>query len=88
VQRHRVIRRLRHLVRGRLCRLPAGALVVVRALPAARDADSITLGRDFDAALARLLGRTAEPAGPVGGFSVGDSAGETGAPDQRSVVGS
>ena len=56
VHRHRVIRRLRHLVRDRLPRLPAGALVVVRALPAASTAASATLGRDLDAALARLLG--------------------------------
>ncbi|MCA1695384.1 MAG: ribonuclease P protein component, partial [Actinobacteria bacterium] len=33
VVRHRVQRRLRHLMRSRLARLPAGSLVVVRALP-------------------------------------------------------
>jgi ribonuclease P protein component len=55
VERHRVVRRLRHLVRDRLVRLPAGARLVVRALPAARDADSATLGRDLDSALDRVL---------------------------------
>jgi len=60
VDRHRVVRRLRHLVRDRLGRLPCGALVVVRALPAARHADSAALGQDLDAALGRLL--TTDPA--------------------------
>jgi ribonuclease P protein component len=55
VARHRVIRRLRHLVRDRLPLLPAGSRLVVRALPPARDADSATLGRDLDSALTRLL---------------------------------
>ena len=55
VDRHRVIRRLRHLVRDRLDLLPPGALVVVRALPAARDASYVSLGDDLDAALRRLL---------------------------------
>lgn len=63
VDRHRVVRRLRHLVRDRLDQLPAGALVVVRALPAARDADSAALGSDLDAALRRVLSRPAEAAG-------------------------
>jgi ribonuclease P protein component len=54
VHRNRVKRRLRHLVRERLERLPAGAVVVVRALPAAADASFSTLGRDLDTALARL----------------------------------
>ncbi len=55
VVRHRTSRQLRHLVRDRLDRLPAGSLLVVRALPPAAAADSATLGRDLDAALARLL---------------------------------
>jgi ribonuclease P protein component len=54
VVRHRVIRRLRHLVRDRLESLPAGSRLVVRALPPAAAADSAALGRDLDAALARL----------------------------------
>jgi ribonuclease P protein component len=55
VVRHRTVRRLRHLVRDRLDRLPAGSILVVRARPAAADADSATLGRDLDAALGRLV---------------------------------
>ncbi|MGH3844285.1 MAG: ribonuclease P protein component, partial [Pseudonocardiaceae bacterium] len=48
VVRHRVQRRLRHLMRARLAALPLGGLVVVRALPAAADASSATLGGDLD----------------------------------------
>ena len=55
VIRHRTVRRLRHLVRDRLERLPTGSIVVIRALPPAAEADSAELGRDLDAALARLL---------------------------------
>jgi RNase P protein component len=64
VDRHRVVRRLRHLVRCRLDVLPAGGRLVVRALAPARDADSEVLGRDLDAALARVLdaGSAAVPA--------------------------
>ncbi|HEY3896724.1 MAG TPA: ribonuclease P protein component [Pseudonocardiaceae bacterium] len=54
VVRHRVQRRLRHLMRWRLARMPAGAVVVVRALPASARADSAALGADLDAALRRL----------------------------------
>ncbi|WP_328311752.1 ribonuclease P protein component [Streptomyces sp. NBC_00442] len=56
VVRNLVKRRLRHLMRERLSQLPAGSLVVVRALPGAGDADHAQLARDLDAALARLLG--------------------------------
>jgi ribonuclease P protein component len=52
VTRNRVRRRLRHLVRARLEDLPAGVLVV-RALPAAADAEFRELRDD----LARCLGR-------------------------------
>lgn len=66
VVRHRTVRRLRHLVRDRLSRLPAGSLLVVRALPPAGAADSAALGRDLDATLDRLGlgagGRVAEVA--------------------------
>ncbi|MCA1675004.1 MAG: ribonuclease P protein component [Actinobacteria bacterium] len=55
VVRHRVQRRLRHLLRARLDRLPAGALVVIRALPWAGAASSAELGRDLDSALSRAL---------------------------------
>lgn len=54
VVRHRVTRRLRHLVRPRLGTLPAGTALVVRALPAAADATSAQLAADLDAALRRL----------------------------------
>ncbi|MFJ4775198.1 ribonuclease P protein component [Streptomyces sp. NPDC088762] len=59
VVRNRVKRRLRHLVRERLPQLPAGSLVVVRALPGAGDARPDELARDLDAALTRLLGGVA-----------------------------
>lgn len=54
VVRHRVARRLRHLMRERLGRLPAGTLVVVRALPPAAQASSRDLGSDLDAAFRKL----------------------------------
>jgi ribonuclease P protein component len=63
VVRHRVIRQLRHLVRDRLHRLPVGSRLVVRALPPAAGAGSAALGRDLDAALARL-GLAPVPAAP------------------------
>jgi len=52
VVRNRVRRRLRELVRPHLSGLPAGASLVVRALPPAASATSATLGADLDAALA------------------------------------
>ena len=51
VVRHRVSRRLRHVVAGRLAELPAGAMLVVRALPPAADASSAELATDLDSAL-------------------------------------
>lgn len=54
VVRHRVQRRLRHLVRDRLDRLAPGTLLVVRALPPAATATSAELADDLDAALGRL----------------------------------
>ncbi|MBH5335963.1 ribonuclease P protein component [Streptomyces pactum] len=65
VVRNLVKRRLRHLIRDRLDRLPAGSLVVVRALPGAGTADHEQLARDLDAALRRLLGAPAEGEGTV-----------------------
>jgi ribonuclease P protein component len=53
VDRNRVKRQLRHLMRDRLDRLPPGCRVVVRALPASSSAGSATLGEQLDAALAR-----------------------------------
>jgi ribonuclease P protein component len=79
VVRHRTVRRLRHLVRDRLDRLPAGSVLVVRALPPSAAADSAALGRDLDAALTRLLPATASAtsgsiAGPASGGPVTGSA--------------
>jgi ribonuclease P protein component len=54
VVRHRVTRRLRHLVVARLGTLPPGATLVVRALPPAATASSAELGADLDGALKRL----------------------------------
>jgi ribonuclease P protein component len=54
VVRHRVVRRLRHVVRDRLGTLPAGSALIVRALPSAADASSAEFRQDFDAALRRL----------------------------------
>ena len=53
VDRNRVKRQLRHLMRARVGGLPAGSRVVVRALPAANGAGSATLAEHLDAALAR-----------------------------------
>jgi len=52
VQRNKVKRRLRHLVRERIGRLPAGTDLVVRALPIAADRSYQGLSSDLDAALA------------------------------------
>ena len=52
VVRNKVRRRLRHLVRPLLDELPAGSLLVVRALPSAAEASFATLGGDLEAALA------------------------------------
>ena len=48
-------RKLRPLSFGDLDRLPAGSLLVVRALPAAAGASSGVLSSDLDAALDRVL---------------------------------
>ncbi|SHK80158.1 ribonuclease P protein component [Pseudonocardia thermophila] len=55
VVRHRVTRRLRHLVADRLPELPADTMLVVRALPPAAQASSAELGADLDAALRSAL---------------------------------
>lgn len=55
VVRNRVRRRLRHLVRERLDALPAGATLVVRALPKAAETPYARLGADLDAAIAAAL---------------------------------
>jgi ribonuclease P protein component len=55
VERNRVRRRLRHLVRARFERLPAGSTLVLRATPAAASATSTRLAVDLDRVLDRLL---------------------------------
>ncbi|HEX9998901.1 MAG TPA: ribonuclease P protein component [Actinoplanes sp.] len=52
VVRNKVRRRLRHLARPLLGGLPDGAVLVIRALPAAAAANSAILGGDLIAALA------------------------------------
>lgn len=54
VQRHRVSRQLRHLMRDRLPLLAPGTELVVRARPDAAGSSSQDLGRDIDRVLARL----------------------------------
>lgn len=57
VVRNKVKRRLRHLMRDRLHRLPRGSLLVVRANPPAASARSEHLAAELDLALDRLLRR-------------------------------
>ena len=64
VTRNLVRRRLRHLVRDRLHRLPDGTRLVVRVLPAASGATSAQLARALDRALARALDRALDRAVP------------------------
>lgn len=54
VQRHRVLRQLRHLMRDRLPWLPYGAMVVVRAQQGVAGRESADLGRYLDVAFGRL----------------------------------
>ncbi len=62
-------------MRDRLDRLPAGSLVVVRALPGAGAAEYDQLARDLDAALQRLLGGAPKGSNPTGAAAGGDAAG-------------
>jgi ribonuclease P protein component len=55
VVRNAVRRRLRHLVRDRIERLPPGTNIVIRARPEAARAPRAALVRDLDDALARAL---------------------------------
>ena len=57
VERNRVKRRLRHLVRSRLDALPPGADLVVRTQPGAADRSSTELAVDLDVALDAALRR-------------------------------
>lgn|SRR5437868_7169605 len=59
VVRNKVKRRLRHLMRDRLSRLPRGSLLVVRANPPAASARYENLAAELDVALDRLLRRHA-----------------------------
>jgi ribonuclease P protein component len=63
VVRHRVSRRLRHLLAPRLGELPAGAMLVIRALPPAADATSAELGGDLDAGIRGVLQKHAARVG-------------------------
>lgn len=53
VVRNRVKRRLRHLMRARIDRLPEGTRLVVRALPSAAEQSAASLAGDLDAALTK-----------------------------------
>ncbi|MGH3344584.1 MAG: ribonuclease P protein component [Carbonactinosporaceae bacterium] len=64
VVRNTVKRRLRHIARSRINRLPPGSLLVVRALPPAAHATSAELSKDLDSALSRLLGSWPSPETP------------------------
>jgi ribonuclease P protein component len=57
VERNRVKRQLRHLMRERVALLPPGAKVVVRALPSSAGSPSSSLANDLDAALTRCGAR-------------------------------
>jgi len=65
VVRHRVTRRLRHLVAARLGTLPAGTTLVIRALPPAAAASSAELGADLDGAMKRLSLLPTDDKGPA-----------------------
>ncbi len=54
VQRNRVKRRLRHLVRDRLGDLPSSGVLVVRALPPAAGATAAELTSDLERCLERV----------------------------------
>lgn len=53
VIRHRASRRLRHICLAAVAELPRGTDIVIRALPAAGNAESAELMRDFHAALTK-----------------------------------
>jgi ribonuclease P protein component len=55
VVRHRVARKLRHVLRERLDQVPPGSRLVVRALPKSATANSAQLAADIDRALRTLL---------------------------------
>jgi len=53
VERNRVKRRLRHLMRDHIAQLPVGSRIVIRALPAATGVSSGLLAVDLESALTR-----------------------------------
>ncbi len=57
VDRNRVKRRLRHLMRTRMADLPVGSRIVIRALATAKEASSTALAADLDEALHRAGAR-------------------------------
>lgn len=56
--RHRVVRRLRHLMRAQLDVLPVGSATVVRALPEAAHASGDRFGADVAAAVRASRGKS------------------------------
>jgi len=63
VTRNHVKRRLRHLARERLASLPGGSMLVIRALPEASSASTVTLASDLDRALDRAVRRLSAQGG-------------------------
>jgi ribonuclease P protein component len=61
VDRNRVRRRLQHLIAARLTALPAGTLLVVRALPGSAEANNDQLGNALDAALRAAAASSPRP---------------------------
>ena len=57
VDRNRVRRRLRHLMRTRMSEVAEGSRIVIRALPTANGASSTSLADDLDEALRRARAR-------------------------------
>ncbi len=57
VVRNRIRRRLRHLMRERLERLPPGSALVVRASAAAGERSSVELAQELDQLLGKVLRR-------------------------------
>ena len=62
VVRNRLKRRLRHLSRDLLTRLPQGATLVVRALPPAASCSSSALGQELDRLVERCQSERSEVA--------------------------
>ena len=54
VVRHKVVRRLRHLVMANLTNFPTGSDVVVRALPGIENLSHLELQGNFDQALTKV----------------------------------